>query len=75
MDVLHARSLDQDCVVGSEPGVQKRAQPPPLRLASLNRAAEEILEHRKLQETQERSLDQQLHLERLQIQSFGCKSL
>ena len=58
VDVFGARSLDQERVVDSKPGVQKRAQPPPKGLASLKKCAtEEIFEQRKFQNAQESGVD------------------
>src|SRR5271166_3010547 len=76
MDMLRARSSDQQGEVGSEPGMQQRAQPPPKRFSSLRQhATKKVLEYRKLQEAQQRSLDQQLEAQRLQAQGLGGKGL
>jgi hypothetical protein len=71
VDVLRERSLDQECVVDSEPGVQKSAQAPLRGLVSLQqRTMKEIFEYREFQDARESGADRQLEPERLQVQGF-----
>ena len=75
VDVLRARSLDQECVVDSEPGMQKSAQSPPSGFVSLQqRTMKEIFEYREFQDARDSGADRQLEPERLQVQGFIHKA-